>query len=376
MKAFVAVALAAAAQAAPEADPQVLLAQPLVYGNAHTQVEAQVQHANGAVVPGETLSVKAAKAQHLTAKANAYLNKPLVYTAPVVNTPVVHQTLPVVHQTVASPVVSYTGAYPHVFGTRFIKREADAEAQPEAEADPALLIPGTYYNGVCANGVCSGANVVGAHHLVNPVVTYTNGLTTPVVSTPVVNTVATKAVVPTTVVKSVVPTAVVKAPVFYNYGVHTPLTTGYTGYGYSHLIKREADAEAEADPLTVVNPYTGVYRAGLYGAHQLVNPMSAFHHIPAVVNQVVNPVTYTHGLTTPVVNTVATKTVVHPLYDTTHVVHLGKREAEAEADPEAYFYGNYYNAAPAYTTGLRTYAYNRPVYGYTGYNLGYNGLYY
>merc|ERR1712241_456198 len=148
MKAFVAVALAAAAQAAPEADPQVLLAQPLVYGNAHTQDEAQGQHANGAVVPGETLSVKAAKAQHLTAKANAYLNKPLVYTAPVVNT-----TLPLVHQTVASPVVSYTGAYPHVFGTRFIKREADAEAQPEAQADPAYLTPGTYYNGVYGAGV-------------------------------------------------------------------------------------------------------------------------------------------------------------------------------------------------------------------------------
>jgi len=323
MKAFVAVALAAAAQAAPEADPQVLLAQPLVYGNAHTQVEAQVQHANGAVVPGETLSVKAAKAQHLTAKANAYLNKPLVYTAPVVNTPVVHQTLPVVHQTVASPVVSYTGAYPHVYPPHFIKREADAEAQPEAEADPAVLIPGGYNYG---------------------------GYT-------------------------VVP-SVFKAPAVYNYGVHTPFTTGYTGYGYSHLIKREADSEAEADPLTVVNPYTGVYRAGLYGAHQLVNPMSAFHHVPAVVNQVVNPVTYTHGLTTPVVNTVATKTVVHPLYDTTHVVHLGKREAEAEADPEAYYYGNFYR--PAYTgyTGLRTYAYNRPVYGYNRYNLGYNGLYY
>merc|ERR1711992_245783 len=258
MKAFVAVALAAAAQAAPEADPQVLLAQPLVYGNAHTQVEAQVQHANGAVVPGETLSVKAAKAQHLTAKANAYLNKPLVYTEQVFRNPSVHQTLPVVHQTVASPVVSYTG-YPLVPDTRFIKREADAEAQPEAEADPALLIPGTYYNGVCANGVCSGANVVGAHHLVNPVVTYTNGLTTPVVSTPVVNT-------------------------------------------------------------------------------------------------------------------VATKTVVHPLYDTTHVVHLGKREAEAEADPEAYFYGNYYK--PAYTgyTGLSTYAYNRPDYSHNRfYGLG---LYY
>jgi len=341
MKAFVAVALAAAAQAAPEADPQVLLAQPLVYGNAHTQVEAQVQHANGAVVPGETLSVKAAKAQHLTAKANAYLNKPLVYTAPVVNTPVVHQTLPVVHQTVASPVVSYTG-YPHVFGTRFIKREADAEAQPEAQADPAYLIPGTYYNGVY------GANVYGAH---------------PVVTGPVATHTTYTGATVSTVAKAVVPT--VKAPVVYNYGV--PLTTGYGYPQLTHLIKREADAEAEADPLTIVkvNPYTGGY------THQLVNPMSHLHHIPAVVNQVVNPITYTHGLTTPVVNTVATKTVVHPLYDTTHVVHLGKREAEAEADP-AYFYGNYYGARPAYTsyTGLRTYAYN-PVYGFNGYNLGY-----
>merc|ERR1712217_605788 len=108
MKAFVAVALAAAAQAAPEADPQVLLAQPLVYGNAHTQIHSEVKHANGAVVPDDTLSVKVAKAQHLTAKANAYLNKPLVYTAPVVKT------------------------------------EADSEARPEAEADPALLINGAY----------------------------------------------------------------------------------------------------------------------------------------------------------------------------------------------------------------------------------------
>merc|ERR1712121_66969 len=256
MKAFVAVALAAAAQAGPEADPQVLLAQPLVYGNAHTQVEAQVQHANGAVVPGETLSVKAAKAQHLTAKANAYLSKPLVYTAPLV------------HQTVASPVVSYTGAYPHVYGTHFIKREADSEAQPEAEADPALLIHGAY------NGVY-GANVYGAHPVVTgPVATHTT------YTSPVISTVATKAVVPT----------VVKAPAFYNYGLHAPLTTGYTGLGYTHLIKREADSEAEADPLTVVNPYTGlygagVYGAGLYGAHHLVNPA----------------VTYTHGLTTSVV---------------------------------------------------------------------------
>merc|ERR1712012_144170 len=317
MKAFVAVALAAAAQAAPEADPQVLLAQPLVYGNAHTQVEAQVQHANGAVVPGETLSVKAAKAQHLTAKANAYLNKPLVYTAPVVNTPVVHQTLPLVHQTVASPVVSYTGAYPHVFGTRFIKREADAEAQPEAEADPALL---SVY----------GANVYGAHPIVTgPVATHTT------YTSPVVSTVATKAVVPT----------VVKAPAFYNYGVHTPLTTGYGYPQLTHLFKREADSEAEADPLTVVNPYTGLYGAGVVGAHHLVNPAVTYTNglTPVVSTPVVNTVA------TPVVNTVATKAVVAPYMYYGNPRYLGKREAEAEADP-AYFYGNYYGASPAYTS--------------------------
>merc|ERR1711962_1563488 len=248
MKAFVAVALAAAAQAAPEADPQVLLAQPLVYGNAHTQIHSEVKHANGAVVPDDTLSVKAAKAQHLTAKANAYLNKPLVCTAPVVNTvataPVVQHALPLVHQTVASPVVSYTGAYPHVYGThyikreaqlpaeqdpRFIKREADSEAKPEA--DPALLM-NRAYPGVYGAGLYS-------HQLVNAAVTYNS----PVVSN--MATVAAKPIVPT----------VVKTPVVsYNYGLHTPLTTGYTGY--THLIKREA----QADPLTIVNPYT----TGLY----------------------------------------------------------------------------------------------------------------
>jgi len=272
MKAFVAVALAAAAQAAPEADPQVLLAQPLVYGNAHTQIHSEVKHANGAVVPDDTLSVKVAKAQHLTAKANAYLNKPLVYTAPVVKTvataPVVQQTLPLVHQTVASPIVSYTGAYPY----HFIKREADSEAQPEAEADPQVLINGAYpsvYGGLYG------------HQLVHPV-------TTPVVSN--VATVAAKPIVPT----------VVKTPVVsYNYGLHTPLTTGYTGY--AHLIKREADSEAEADPLTVVSPYTGlygnVYGAGVYGAHHLVNPVT--YTVPAV-----NTVAKT------VVPTVAAKTVM------------------------------------------------------------------
>jgi len=316
--------LAAAAQAAPEADPQVLLAQPLVagvYGDAHTQVHSEVKHANGAVVPDDTLSVKAAKAQHLTAKANAYLNKPLVYTAPVVNTvataPVVQHALPLVHQTVASPVVSYTGAYPHVYGThyikreayqpeetyeedRFDKREADSEAKPEA--DPALLINGAY-PGVYGAGLYS-------HQLVNAAVTYNS----PVVSN--MATVAAKPIVPT----------VVKTPVVsYNYGVHTPLTTGYTGY--THLIKREA----EADPLTIVNPYTtglysNVHGAGVLNTHHMVNPVTYTTPVVSTVNAalptvVKTPVvSYNYGVHTPL---------------TTSYTHLIKREAdsEAEADP-------------------------------------------
>jgi len=332
MKAFVAVALAAAAQAAPEADPQVLLAaQPLVYGNAHTQIHSEVKHANGAVVPDDTLSVKVAKAQHLTAKANAYLNKPLVYTAPVVKTvataPVVQQTLPLVHQTVASPIVSYTGAYPY----HFIKREADSEAQPEAEADPALFINGAYpsvYGGV-----------YGAHHLVNPALTYT----TPLVSN--VATVAAKPIVP-----------VVKTPVVsYNYGVHTPLTTSYT-----HLIKREADSEAEADPLTVVNPYTtglygNAYVAGVYGTHPLVNPVT--YTVPAVK-------TVTKAVVPTVKTVVAAPSIYTPYMYNTHLI---KREAEAEAEADPAVWYRNYGYVPTYTTGYTGYTrYAYPTYGYTG----------
>jgi len=420
MKAFVAVALAAAAQAAPEADPQVLLAQPLVYGNAHTQVHAQVKHANGAVVPDDTLSVKAAKVQHLAAKATAYLNKPLVYTHPVVQT----VAAPLVHQTVASPVVSYTGAYPHVYGTHFIKREAEAEAeaQPEAEADPALLVH-PYTAGVVPH-VYNG--VYGAH--VTAPVTYTHGLTTPVVST------VAKTVVPTTVVKPVVSSV-------YNYGLHTPLTYNYN----THFIKREAEAEAEADH-HFVNPYTGVYS----GVHHVAQPVTyttgLTHHVPYVaktvvpttvvkpvvssvynyglhtplvnthfikreaeaeadpallvnsytgvysgIHQVAQPVTYTNGLTHHVpyvAKTVVPTTVVKPVVSSVYNyglhtpltynynTHFIKREAEA--DPEAIFYGNYGNGVPAYTTsytGYTTghapnYAYN-PVYGYNNYGYAY-----
>merc|ERR1711862_103965 len=70
MKAFVAVfAGIAAASAAPKADPW-LVAHPAVYlGDAHTQTGDQGEYPNGAVAPDNTLSVKAATADHLLAKA-------------------------------------------------------------------------------------------------------------------------------------------------------------------------------------------------------------------------------------------------------------------------------------------------------------------
>merc|ERR1712038_127743 len=216
MKAFVAVAMAAAAQAAPEADPQLLLANPAVhvYGNAHTQTMGMVQHANGAVVPDDTLSVKAAKVDHLSAKATAYLNKPLVHT-------------------VAQPMYTagYSGLYnPYFFNQHLIKREA------EAEADPQLLLNTPYT-----------AYTTGVHNLAyNGVYNYV-----PTVAKTVIPTVAK------TVVKTPVVTKSVVAPVYsglyntnlYNYGV----------YGAHGLYKREA--EAEADPAFYYGNYGYTYPA-------------------------------------------------------------------------------------------------------------------
>merc|ERR1712244_215459 len=282
MKAFVAVAMAAAAQAAPEADPQLLLANPAVhvYGNAHT------------------LTVKAAKVDHLSAKATAYLNKPLVQA---------------VHTVAHHPVYTagYSGLYnPYFFNQHLIKREA------EAEADPQLLLNTPYT-----------AYTTGVHNLAyNGVYNYVPTVAKTVVKTPVV-------------AKSVV------APVYsglyntnlYNYGV----------YGAHGLYKREA--EAEADPAFYYGNYGYTYPAytGYTG-----------YNVPAVhtVAKTVVPPFYS-ALNYP-----------YATYGAGYT-HLIKREAEAEAEADpALYYGNYGYGVPAYTagvyngytgyTGLNTYAYN------------------
>merc|ERR1712038_1416357 len=271
----------------------------MVYGTAHTQTLGMVHHANGAVVPDDTLSVKAAKVDHLNAKATAYLNKPIV---PLVQTVAAK---PVV-QTVASPVVSYSGLYnPYgLLNTHLFKREAEAEA----EADPL-----TVYHGVQAP-----LTYTGMYNYQLPVVAKT----------------------------------VVKAPVVYSglkYGLNYGLN--YPAVYNTHLIKREAEADSEADPAVFYNNYGYGYPAysGVYGYnYPAVHTVAAKTVVPTVAKTVVKaPVVYSglnYGLNYPAV------------YNT----HLIKREAEAEADP-AVFYNNYYNA-PAYTAGL----YN----GYTGYTTG------
>merc|ERR1711976_600275 len=133
-----------------------------------------VKHMNGAVVPEETASVKAAKGLHMAAKHNAALNgyaMPYVYqplvkpVAPVVKTvevespkvvsykaPVVTYTKPVVTQPitytvpaahhVAAPITTYTHpiahttyATPYVYGAHHLihKREAEADAESDAQ---------------------------------------------------------------------------------------------------------------------------------------------------------------------------------------------------------------------------------------------------
>merc|ERR1711894_658412 len=244
MKAFVAtVAMAAATSAAPEAMHHHNLMMPMVYGNVHSQ--GMVHHSNGAVVPDDTYAVKAAKVDHLTAKAQAYLNKPLVMAAqPVVQTVAAH--------TVASPMYTgYSGLYqPFGYNTHLIKREA------EAEADPQLMLntPYTAYNGVhnmAYNGVYNRL-----YNYAKPAVTYT-AATTPVVAKGVVS------------------------PFYsglYNYGVY--------GTNAHMIAKREAEAEPQMilnTPYTTINGayngvynyaksvvtpfYSGLYNYGVYGTN-------------------------------------------------------------------------------------------------------------
>merc|ERR1712099_126685 len=206
----------------------------------------------------------------LTASA---LHTPLVYNTQALQKPLVYTAAGVHHPLVYTPLVNTPLVY-HSYGKR------EAEAEPEAEADPALI----YTNTLPA----VHSTVQSTVH--SPLV-YTSGLHAPVVyKTPVQTPVVYNSAVQTPVVyKSAVQTPVVyksavQTPVVYNSAVHTPvvyntpLTTPLlskvfpslkTAPVVSHIAKREA----EADPALL-------YTAGL---HTPLVYNTAVHH-PFVYN--------------------------------------------------------------------------------------------
>lgn len=247
-------ALLAVAAAAPKADPYYLLHPYLL--SPHAKTADLVTHPNGAVVPSDTVSVQAARAGHLATKALGW------------------------------PYVHYLG-----------KREAEAE--PEADADPYYLYGGYGYHPAITS--------IGAF------TTYTNG-----------------AVVPTNTPAVAAATASHLQAKAADYAAH--------GYGYGLLYgrkKREAESNPEADPY---------YYYGLYGHHPWVTSVGGL-------------TTYSNGAVVPTDPANQAATAAHLASKGLH--WLGKRDAEADADPY-YFYGLYGGYYPHVTSaavgGLTTYS--------------------
>jgi hypothetical protein len=248
-------ALLAVAAAAPKADPYYLLHPYLL--SPHAKTADLVTHANGAVVPSDTVSVQAARAGHLAYKA---LGWPY-----------------------------------HYLGKR------EAEAEPEADADPYYLYGGYGYHPAITS--------IGAF------TTYTNG-----------------AVVPTNTPAVAAATASHLQAKAADYAAH--------GYGYGLLWgrkKREAESNPEADPYY----YYGLYGHGYYG-HPLITSVGGL-------------TTYSNGAVVPTDPANQAATAAHLASKGLHL--LGKRDAEADADPY-YFYGLYGGHYPHVTSvgGLTTYS--------------------
>merc|ERR1712038_1900269 len=232
MKFLVVLALIAMALAEPEADPALVYTTntlPLTASALHTPLVYNTQA----------------------------LQKPLVYTAAGVHHPLDYNS------------ASHTPLVYHSYGKR------EAEAEPEAEADPALI----YTNTLPA----VHSTVQSTVH--SPLV-YTSGLHAPVVyNTPIQTPVVyNSAVQPPVVYKSAVQTPVVfksavQTPVVYNSAVHTPvvyntplptplLSKVFPSLKTAPVVSHIAKREAEADPALL-------YTAGL--------------HTPLVYNTAVHP---------------------------------------------------------------------------------------
>ncbi len=270
----------------------------------HTQ-GFELHTASGAVVPQDTESVKAAKAQHFAAKANAFHYKhALPYAFPYLYQP--HQVVAQPQQVVAQPqvvqyeapkpveqkpveakpVVSYAmptayAAVPHTSYafpyTSYYHSVYKREAESEAESKPYL-----YY----------GANYYGAPSYYNN---------------------------------------------YYHHYRQMPYSFGYSAYSpftsyYHSLYKREAEAEPEADPKSLL----------YYNQHYAV-PTNAYYHVPTT--QYVHPTTQYVAPTTSYVT--PTSYVYNPVYSTyayqpyTQYAHHTFAKRDAESDSDSYYYRYY-----------------------------------
>merc|ERR1711874_812744 len=198
MKFLVVLALIAMALAEPEADPALVYTTntlPLTASALHTPLVYNTQA----------------------------LQKPLVYTAAGVHHPLVYNSAshtPLVNTPLVNTPLVNTPLVYHSYGKR------EAEAEPEAEADPALI----YTNTLPA----VHSTVQSTVH--SPLV-YTSGLHAPVVyKTPVVynSAVQTPVVYKSAVQTPVVYKSAVQTPVVYNTAVHHPFV-------YNNLLLKTPD---------------------------------------------------------------------------------------------------------------------------------------
>merc|ERR1712029_925881 len=191
-----------------------------------------VKHMNGAVVPEDTASVKAAKGLHMAAKHNAALNG---YAMPYVYQPMVKPVAPVVTE---PKVVSYKA--PEMKPITYTK--------PMVYTKPVVTQPITY-------------TVPAAHHVAAPITTYTHPIAHTTYATPYVygaHHLIHK--------REAEADAESDAQLLYTNAAYT---TPYMTYGYPYvhhtIAKREAEGEANADAQYYYGNYYGAYPYTTYG---------------------------------------------------------------------------------------------------------------
>lgn len=116
---------------------------------------------------------------------------------------------------------------------------------------------------------------------------------------------------------------------------------GHYGFPYAHHYLGKREAEAEADPYLLYG----------HGYHPFITSVGAF---TTYSNGAVTP-TNTPAVQAATASHLAAKAGVYAAHGYPFYHHLGKRDAEAEADP-FYYYGHYPAVTSAVAGGLTTYS--------------------